>query len=284
MNKLIAFLFIAFTTVSCGTIKEEIWIDADQQIQLEFSMALGKEMTAPFAKAFGSLFGGNFSADTSFHPQITGNFSVMGIPVNNQDIVLDTLIYLKDMPELQYDSILFMVTKSDSAQKMSLSQQQNFSRKLYRLLSSTVVHVQNNSPECFLFVSLKTGKTPMDELTEIGHGIKTIWEDSIYRKPNAYFFTFNKRRFERGSLSLWDKAAYQTNISDDGGMNRFIEALLKQMQIKEWISVIHTPYEIKNTTHPESRLSADRKTVTVSLTPEDIKAGKTFENKITFHK
>lgn len=282
-NKLFLILWIVLGSWSCGTIKEEIWIHPDQKATLEFSMELGKEMSDPFSSSLSTLLGGISGSDSSgIQPKITGNLTIMGLPVNNEEVVLDTTLLLKDYPEIGYDSILKQIVELDSTQCLSETQRAQFAQQLHDLLADSRIRFQNNVPGYFMVFSLKTGKTSLQELYSLGNYIKILIADhkNNFQKEKSFLFRLGKNSFERGQLAFWQDIFSLTG-DKDGHMD-LIQMFLNKMKMKEFVSIVHLPGKIKSVTNPASVLSTNRKTVTTTLTHEELEQGKSFENIIKF--
>lgn len=282
-SKLLLILGITLCVCSCGTIKEEIWIYPDQKAELEFSMELGKEMSDPFSSSLSSLLG-NFSGgdSSSLQPKITGNFTIMGLPVNNEEMAIDTTLFLKGNPEIRYDSILQQIVALDSTQCLSETQQAQFAQQLHNLLTDSRIRFRNNVPGYFMVFSLKTGKTDLQELYSLGNYMKMLMADgkNNLQKKESFLFRLEKNSFKRGQLAFWQDIF--SLAGDNSGNMDFIQIFLNKMKMKEFVSIVHLPGKIKSVTNPVSILSADRKTATTTLTREELDQGKSFESIIKF--
>ena len=256
MNKLFVSLIAIFILSSCGTIKEEIYIYPDQTAEMEFSMELGKSMSESFSTTLGSLLTNNLKSNNNAQPKITGNFNIMGLPVNNEESTVDTIIYLKDIPSLQYDTIHRAIAEIDSTKKLSGEQQARLAHQLHQVLNNSSLRFRNNVPDYFLVLSLKTGKTDIQELLSMGRSLKTILADtaSALGQENTFFFRTDKKTFERGSFSFWKDALFTFTGGPQGEPN-FLEMLMNGMKMKEFVSIVHLPGKVKSVSNPASVIS-----------------------------
>lgn len=282
MNKLTIALCLAVILTGCGNLKEEIWIYPGERAQLAYSLELGKEMADPFSQAMGSALL-HTKPDAKVKPQYRGSFSLMGAPVNNQDVMVDTTVYFRDMSEYTRDSLLLYIVQVDSLNRLSSGQRGELAGKLHGLLHHASVHVGNNTPGHFLQLSVRTDTVALEDLYTIGRYYKTLsQQDDTLHNPADFMFTTARGKFLQGRISFWKDLLNFGFVSTQGGGMSFLESMLQNCKPQQYLTVVHLPGKVKSVDHPLSVISEDGRTVTTTLSAQDLEGGVTFENVIKY--
>lgn len=283
MNKITIALCLAITLIGCGNLKEEVWIYPGQRAQLAYSMELGKDMADPFAEAVGAMLF-QTKPDAKVKPKYTGSFSLMGAPVNNQGITVDTTVYFRDMGEYTYDSLLLYIVQTDSLHRLNSTQHEELAGKMYELLSNASFHVSNNTPKHFLSFSFRTDTVALKDLYTIGRYYKTLLlnpGDTLH-SPEDFMFSTEKGKFLQGKMSFWKDMLSFGAATGQGQQMNFLETLLQSLKPQQYLTVVHLPGQIKSVSHPLSVISEDGCSVTTTLSAQDLEGGVTFENVIKY--
>lgn len=280
MNKIILFLILAFTVISCGNMQEDIRIYSDKQVEIGLSLELDNDMSSSLSQII-SAFLPNSLSDSLLKSSYKGSITFTNALQNNQNFSWDTLIYFKDCPELHYDTIYSFITEMDSVRRLTDVQQKEFAQKLSNLFRTSYLQLYTQP---VLTLSFKTGKTKPEDLVQLGHYLKQMLTDSVitFDGREDFVFLLEKGTFKRGKLSLWQNLFPSIGFVSSGGDHNFMDQFRPLMKTQQHISVIHLPGKVKSVTHPLSRIGQDKKTVTTILTYQDLEQGTTFENTIQY--
>lgn len=271
MKNLLFYIITLFTLCSCGELKEEIWVYPNKDVRLEVSISMGKEQGS-----------GMLSPALGLLNACLGNDAMDGSSIaeraESENFAFDTVILLKNQPALRYDSLLLDITRKDRQNLFTKQEREKLARALNRLTQASQVSFNADSRKNSFTMAFKMGRTSWNDLLLVGQGMQKM--NATYDAASAnsnFFFTIEKDRFIRGNylinanvlnLRLQDRYAGIVKLLGDNNYT--------------YVSIVHLPGKTVHTDNALSVISNDGKTVTTTLTLDDLSAGNTIGNTVQF--
>lgn len=277
--KTLILLLFATTFSSCYDLIEEIWVERDGSVTMEYKIDLGRAVNEESTKMMIGIY---FNAMENMSKALAQEFGVesQDLPdfsdIQNADfnhIVYDTVFHLGASEKMSIDSIEFLLAK-DEAFQLSPEKRHLAAQQLSNIGKNTIINVHLDLKSSICEFSFRTKAKSMDELGEWKNLLLELGEaKNTKNKPAPAFLT--SPIFEMTGKNFTRTATkFQTDTAKSA------DPMTKNAN---FITIYHFPDEVKQVSNPNSKILGDKKTVKTAVSFYDLENGTgTVANEIEY--
>jgi hypothetical protein len=266
LSKALMLLLFVTTFSSCYDLIEEIWVERDGSVIMEYKLDLGKAVNEESTKMMMSIY---FNAAENMSKALVQEFGgeVQDFPdfseIKNADfdqVVYDTIYHFGSSPKMNIDSIEFLLAQDEALQltpkkrRVAAQQLRNFGQN-----TSFRVHFDLKASICEF--SVRTKANSMEELGELKNLLLELGEaKNTKSKPIPDFlkspiFEMTANNFTRTATNFQTDSAQSAN---------------PMMKDASFITIYHFPNKVKQVSNPNATILSDKKTVKTTVSFYDL--------------
>ena len=285
MKRLLFAVVTLFTLCSCGEVKEEVWV-TNSDIRVDITWDMTKEpSTGGFS--FGSLLSklGSYMPSSVNTALMKTAFEKMGVPYNGQTKI-DTAIYVDKLSFFNYNNLLAAIKSKDTKKILSNKEQIALAKALTKAAKGAWAKCNIDCAANKYIFKVHTEWVDIDDFNTISKNLYKIDKEygldlhNAFNGCNSFLFAPTQKGFTRGTCDY-------ARLIDVNGTGPFasdsrVKYIFGEGKSYEMVSIIHLPKPVKIFNNSKTKLSSDRKTVTVKLTASDMSGGTTLFNVIEY--
>lgn len=282
--KILFLLFFVSTFTSCYDIIEEVWLERDGSMTIEYKLDLGKTINEDNAQMMVEMItksvegmvqkiatetGAEKPIEFSGSSNWTDDWKANSRPI-------DTLIRLGENGKFDIDSIEIALAKADSLGEMSTKERRKLARTLSHLAERTFVVFKIDPQQSIFQMGIRTKVNSLAELQDVkAQLIELSQKQASNGKPVPDFlvntmYSQQKGKFNRAAII--PQANANTN-EPPNPMNKMVN----------YISIYHFPGKVKKVSNSNSVISKNKKTVSTIVNMFDLETGNaSLENEVRF--
>ena len=287
MRRFLLIIFAAFTLCSCGQVKEEIWVNQDEQLKFDITWDMTKE---PISGGFS--FGSLLSKLGSYMPASVNTtlmktaFENMGIPYNGQTKI-DSTIYVDKLAFFNYDNLLAAIKAEDTRKVLNNKEQVALAKALCNAAKGAWANCNIDCVANKYIIKVHTEWINIDDFNTISKNLYKIDEEygldlhyAFEGCNNSFLFYPSNRGFVRGTCDY----AHLIDVNGSGpfASDSRVKYIFGDGKSYDMVSVIHLPKKVSSMSNKSAKLSSDKKTVTLTVTASQMAAGITPANEIRY--
>ena len=286
-SNIIMLFFLAMIVSSCGEVKEEIWLDNDENINIYVDWDMTKASSEGDV-GLGSLLGmlGKMVPTSANQAMVKNIMEQLHIKYDGRNSI-DSTLFFKDIPYLRYSSLMQIMQQKETKNILNSSEREELAQAVERFSKNGYIQCQINLEKNLYKMKIRTGNFSLTDFKTMSYAFKklnTAYElnaDNVFAGTDwGIFFDISKRKFKRG------KCDYARAINMGAG-SRYADDQKLQMifgdnKNYDFISIIHLPGKIRKFSNNLSKIGLDEKSVITKIQPSKMSAGATVENEISF--
>ena len=272
---------------SCGEVKEEIWLDNNENINIYVDWDMTKASSEGNV-GLGSLLGmlGKMVPSSVNQQMVKSIMGQLHMKYDGRNTI-DSTLFFKDIPYLRYTSLMQIMEKKETKKILSSSEREELAQAVERFSKNGYAQCNIDLEKNIYKMKIRTGNFSLADFKTMSYAFKRLNSAYELNADNVFagtdwgmFFDISKRKFKRG------KCDYARTINMGAG-SKYAEDQKLQMifgdnKNYDFISIIHLPGKVKKISNSLSKIRLDEKSVITKIKPSQMSAGGTVENEISF--